>query len=118
MTTVTIELLDDGSLIPPSALKERLAKFKTFELVESEGALQLRPRLLAAQPQTLADFLPYLRSDNLLADTHTAKETSHALFEGQGLATLSLAVADALIQQLIETSVHPLAQQQLAERTA
>ncbi len=100
MTTVTVELQEDGSFILPPVIKERLTGLKMFELVEIEGTLRLRPQRNSTQSQSLADDLPYLQSDDLLAGTYAAQQTRHGLLEGQGLAAIVSAMADVISQRL------------------
>ncbi len=106
MATITFEMRTDGALVVPATFKEKFAGVKAFIVAPHADSLVLMPQKQAQAKETLADYLRYLRTDDLLADTHRAKEESYALFEDQGLATLTLAVADVLIQQLAERRAH------------
>jgi hypothetical protein len=118
MAAITLEMQSDGSLIVPAALTERFAGVKALVVTPRDGFLVLTPQKRPAAAETLADLLPYLHSDDLLADAHRAKEESYRLFEDQGLATITLAVADALVQRLAESQVRPRSQVETSESSA
>lgn len=106
MATITFEMRADGALVVPATLKEKFAGVKAFIVAPHADLLVLMPQKQAQAKETLADYLRYLQTEDLLADAHRVKEESYALFEDQGLATLTLAVADVLIQQLAERRAH------------
>ena len=102
MATITVEILADGSLVLPTTIGEAFDGVETFSVMERDGSIVLTPQKQRVNKETLADYLKYLRSDDLLADTHRAKEESYRLFEDQGIAMITLAVADALVGLLAE----------------
>jgi len=102
MSTIAVEVLSDGSLVLPATTKAMFSSVELLLVSHRDGSIVLTPQKRSARKKTLADYLQYLQTDNLLADAHAAKEKSHALFEDQGLATITLAVADALVGLLAE----------------
>ncbi len=84
MATITFEMRTDGALVVPATFKEKFAGVKAFIVAPHADSLVLMPQKQAQAKETLADYLRYLRTDDLLADTHRAKEESYALFEDQG----------------------------------
>lgn len=103
MATITVEILSDGSLVLPTTIGEMFDGVETFSVIERDGSIVFTPQKQRVNnKETLADYLKYLRTDDLLADTHKAKEESYRLFEDQGMATITLAVADALVGLLAE----------------
>jgi hypothetical protein len=102
VATITVEILSDGSLVLPTTIGEMFDGVETFSVIERDGSVALTPQKQQVSKETLANYLKYLRTDDLLADTHKAKEESYRLFEDQGMATITLAVADALVGLLAE----------------
>ncbi len=102
MATITVEISSDGSLVLPTTIGEVFDGVETFSVIERDGSVVLTPQKQRVNKETLADYLKYLWTDDLLADTHKAKEESYRLFEDQGIATITLAVADALVGLLAE----------------
>jgi len=47
--------------------------------------------------QTLADYLQYMQTDDILAATEKAKEKSRILLEDQGIAVIALIFSDLLV---------------------
>jgi hypothetical protein len=47
--------------------------------------------------QTLADYLKYMQTDDILAATEKAKEKSRILLEDQGIAVIALIFSDLLV---------------------
>jgi len=102
VATITVEILPDGSLVLPTTIGGAFDGLETFSVIERDGSVVLTPQKQRVNKETLADYLKYLRTDDLLADTHRAKEESYRLFEDQGIATITLAVANALVGLLAE----------------
>lgn len=102
MATITVEILSDGSLVLPTTIGEMFDGVETFSVIERDDSVVLIPQKRQVSKETLADYLKYLRTDDLLGDTHKAKEESYCLFEDQGIATITLAVADALVGLLVK----------------
>ena len=79
MSTITVEVLPDGSLVLPATMKEQFAHAEAFQVTRRDDSLILTPQGQTVERETLADYLKYLQTDDLLADTHKAKEESYAL---------------------------------------
>ncbi|MBL7065726.1 MAG: hypothetical protein ISS49_16230 [Anaerolineae bacterium] len=110
MSNITVQVLSDGSLVLPATMKKKFAHVETFQVTRQDGSIMLTPQERAIERETLADYLECLQTDNLLADIHKAKEKSHALFQDQGLATISMAVADVLVGLLTKEYLLPPAE--------
>lgn len=57
----------------------------------------------------LIDYLPYMKTDDVLKATEAAKNEAHLLFEDQALTLLALLFADFLADKLNNSihDVHP-----------
>ncbi len=53
----------------------------------------------------LADFLPYMQTDDVLASTEKAKDAARTLLEDQGTAALALLLADLLTETIRRNSL-------------
>jgi hypothetical protein len=71
------KILPDGSLVLPTTIGETFDGVETFSVIERDGSVVLTPQKQQVSKETLADYLKYLRTDDLLADMHKAKEESY-----------------------------------------